>query len=155
MLNKCTLVKKLIYDAQYKDVLKNAYVTLKRNIGKRNMGDGISSNTSPIVSIREIILKYNTKLSPNAPKSLTKSTLHRYVHQTNICVSPLKMGPPTKVPLCYEKIFALHIRMIQNSIGNFLNLIIIIITSLYLYFFCFSFLYFSFILLLYNLCCYM
>ena len=112
---------------------------------KRNMGDGISSNTSPIVSIREIILKYNTKLSPNAPKSLTKSTLHRYVNQTNVCVSPLKMGPPTKVPLCYKKIFALHIRMIQNSIGNFLNLIIIIITSLYLYFF----LYFFFIFLFY------
>ena len=120
------------------------------------MGDGISSNTSPIVSIREIILKYNTKLSPNAPKSLTKSTLLRYVHQTNVCVPPLKVGPPTKVPLCYEKIFALHIRMIQNSIGNFLNLIIIIITSLYLYFFLnISFLYFFFILLLYNLCCYM
>ena len=85
-MNKCTLVKKLIYDAQYKDVLKNAYVTLKRNIGKRNMGDGISSNTSPIVSIREIILKYNTKLSPNVPKFLTKSTLHRYVNQKNVCV---------------------------------------------------------------------
>ena len=144
-MNKCKFVKKLIYDAQYKVVLKNASVTLKRNIEKRNMGDGISSNTSPIVSIREIILKYNIKLSPNAPKSLTKSTLHRYVNQTNVCVSPLKMGPPTKVPLCYEKIFALHIRMIQNSIGNFLNLIIIIITSLYLY----LFLYFFFIFVFY------
>ena len=117
------------------------------------MGDGISSNTSPIVSIREIILKYNTKLSPNVPKFLTKSTLHRYVNQKNVCVSPLKMGSPTKVPLCYEKLFALHVRMVQNSIGSFLNLIIIIINSPR--YICISFLYFFSILLLYNLCCYM
>ena len=93
MLNKCTLVKrKITYDAQYKDVLNNATVTLKHNNEKRNMGDVISSNTSPIVSIREIILKYNTKLSPNVPKILTKSTLHRYVNQNNVCVSPTKVS---------------------------------------------------------------
>ena len=81
MLKKGTSVKKLIYDAQYKDCLNNATASLKHNNDKRNMGDGISLNTSPILSIREIVLKYNTKISPNAPKHLTKSTLHRYVNQ--------------------------------------------------------------------------
>ena len=111
------------------------------------MGDGISSNTSPVVSIREIILKHNLKISPNAPKVLTRSTLYRYVNKTNGGVSPLKMEPPTKIPLCYEKIFALHVRMVQNSIGNFLNIIIIIITSSN--YICITFLYFFFIFLFY------
>ena len=83
MLNKGTLVKTPIYDAQYKDVLNNTTASLKHNNEKRNFGDGISSNTSPILSICEIILKYNTELSPNAPKLLTKSTLHRYVNKKN------------------------------------------------------------------------
>ena len=54
----------------------------------------------------------------------------------------MKIGPSTKVPLCYEKLFALHVRLVQNSIGNFLILIFIIITSptyifiSFLYYYC-------------------
>ena len=127
VFNKINLVKKLIYTAQYKEELKKATANLKHNIEKKNLGDSHSTISSPILSIREIILKHNIDLPPNAPKLLTKSTVYRYVNKNIHCDSPLKMGPPANVPLPYEKLFALHIRMMQNSLGNFNYLIIFFI----------------------------
>ena len=60
---------------------------------------------------------------------LTKSTVHRYVNSNMLYGSPLKMGPSTNVPLPYENLFTLHIRMVQNSSGNFNYLIINAIIS--------------------------
>ena len=102
-INTINFVNKLIYAAQYKEEFRKTTANLKHNIEKKNLGDSHSSKSSPILSIREIILKYNKNLSPNAPKLLTKSTVHRYVNKNVSCDSPLKMGPPANVPLPYEK----------------------------------------------------
>ena len=45
------------------------------------------------------------------------------------CDSPLKMEPTENVPLPFEILFALHIRMVQNSLGNCKYLIINVIIS--------------------------
>ena len=76
------------------------------------------------MSLRDIVKKHNLSLSPNAPKQLTKSTIHRYVNKGLAGLSPIKHGPASQILSVFGKVMALHCRMIQNSLGMFILLYI-------------------------------
>jgi len=101
--------------------LKLATNCHRHNLEKK---DNDNPNNSPTISLRDIVKKHNLSLSPNAPKQLTKSTIHRYVNKGLAGLSPIKHGPPSKIPLVFEKVMELHCRMIQNSLAMFILLYI-------------------------------
>ena len=112
-LNKQKLDNKNYYDVRFKERLKLATIEFQSSTSKRNNG----SNGSPPLSLNEIISKHNFFLSPSAPRILTKSTVHRYVNKGLAGLSPIRSGPSNKIPLLFQKVMALHCRMIHNSIG--------------------------------------
>ena len=112
---------KFCYDTKYKEVLKLATNCHKHNLEKK---DNNNPKNSPTMSLRDIVKKHNLSLSPNAPKQLTRSTIHRYVSKGHAGLSPLKHGPASQIPLVFGKVMALHCRMIQNSLDVFIILYI-------------------------------
>ena len=105
------------YELKYKETFKEATIELNKSLLKIKAG---VITDSPVLSVRQIVEKLNKKLSPSAPKIITKSTLQRYVSKGLAGDSPLRMGPPPILPPIFEEVMALHCRMIQNSIGQYL-----------------------------------
>ena len=93
----------------------------RHNLEKK---DNNNPNNSPTMSLRDIVKKHNLSFSPNAPKQLTRSTIHRYVNKGLAGLSPIKHGPASQIPSVFGKVMALHCRMIQNSLGMFILLYI-------------------------------
>ena len=73
--NKLIKKTKGYYDSRYDDQLL-ASNEHRNNIEEKSNG---IHNSSPYISIRDIVKKHNTHLSPNASRYLTKSTIHRHV----------------------------------------------------------------------------
>ena len=90
------------------------------SISNNNMDDEYNLISSS--DAFDTVIKHNLSLSPNAPKQLSKSTIHRYVSKGLAGMSPIKRGPPSQIPLAFEKVIALHCRMIQNSLSMFILL---------------------------------
>ena len=76
-------------------------------------------------SIREIVSIHNAYLSPNAPQLLTKSIVSIYALKGLDGQSPCKRGTLPTIRYIFEKVMALHCRMIQSPLGMFFFLIVI------------------------------
>ena len=87
---------KFCYDTKYKEKLKLATNCHRHNLEKK---DNNNPNNSPTISLRDIVKKHKLSLSPNDPKQLTKSTIHRYVNKGLAGLSPIKYSPPSQIPL--------------------------------------------------------
>ena len=91
------LVEKMDKNERYKHALKEA----TKLVSSREMGS------------REAVLRVNEKYNLNSKlcKSVTKSTVNRYVKRGKTGESPLKMGPAQKMPPEFNGLLHAHLQM--------------------------------------------